>query len=586
MQGTLIKLKNFSYSIADRNLYKNVNIQVESGEHIGLLGSNGCGKTTLVNIILNTENYIFEGTLWKQDKARIAYVSQFLDSSEEFINKTVEEYLFENYKKQLQKLEKLEEDMTNSEDLTDILNEYQTELERYDLMGGEAFATKIEKILQSSGLTKLREQQLKTLSGGERKILQIMRATMSMPDLLFLDEPDSFLDLENIDVLNDVLNNFKGAYIMVSHNRYFLDNCCSYIINIENCEMKKYKGNYSQFTFNLLNTKIAEQKKAFEDKREVKRQEEIVKRFREYASRSSDKSKGRMLRSRVAYLNRFKRNMQLSPYVLLSQIEFDFKTTRESTSEILTINNYSKSFPGKELIREASLMIQEGEKAAFIGENGAGKSTLLKEILQRESQNIWLNPYMEVSYLSQKQDERLNYDNTIIEEFYDVGFTTEKSIEQFLSKFLFKYNTLDRPISVLSGGEKNHLQLAKITHENPDFLILDEPTSHLDLSSQLALEDAINAYHGSVLMVSHDFYMISNTMDYVFSLENKKIIKISIDEFRDRVLSKRYSKVEIEKINSQHEKRRELENEIAIALSQEDYASARNTCIELGKIIV
>ena len=274
---------------------------------------------------------------------------------------------------------------------------------------------------------------------------------------------------------------------MVSHNRYFLDNCCRYIINIENCEMKKYKGNYSQFTFNLLNTKIAEQKKAFEDKREVKRQEEIVKRFREYASRSSDKSKGRMLRSRVAYLNRFKRNMQLSPYVLLSQIEFDFKTTRESTSEILTIKNYSKSFPGKELIRDASLMIQEGEKAAFIGENGAGKSTLLKEILQGESQNIWLNPYMEVSYLSQKQDERLNYDNTIIEEFYDVGFTTEKSIEQFLSKFLFKHNTLDRPISVLSGGEKNHLQLAKITHENPDFLILDEPTSHLDLSSQLAL---------------------------------------------------------------------------------------------------
>ncbi|MCK5129567.1 MAG: ABC-F family ATP-binding cassette domain-containing protein [Clostridiales bacterium] len=585
MQGTLIKLENFNYSIADRVLYNNACIQIESKEHIGLLGENGCGKTTLINIILHPEKYIFSGSVWKQKNARIEYVSQFLDNSREFMNKTVEQYLFESYNAQLNVLSKLENEMTHTEDLTEVLNEYQQELERYDMVGGEAFAANIEKTLQSSGLIALRHQKLQTLSGGERKILQIMRATMLLPDLLFLDEPDSFLDLGNIDVLADILNNFKGAYIMVSHNRYFLDNCCSHIVSIEDKKMRKYKGNYSQVTFNLLSTKIAEQKKAFTDKREIKRQEALVKKFREYARRNPDKRGGRMLRSRVTYLNRLKNNKQLSPYVLLSQIDFDFQTSRQNTSEILTINNYSKSFSDKELIRDASLMIAEGERAAFIGENGAGKSTLLKAILAGNTEHIHLNPYMKVSYLSQKQEERLKYDNNILDEFYDMGFTTVKSIEQFLANFLFKRDTLHRKISILSGGEKNHLQLAKITHEKPDFIILDEPTSHLDLYSQLALENAINTYQGSVLMVSHDFYMISNTMDYVFSLEGKKILKISVDEFRERVLSKRYSKVEIGKINDRQIQRRELENEIALALSKEDFSTARNICVDLGKLI-
>lgn len=585
MQGTLIKLNNFSYQIADRVLYKDVNIQIESKEHIGLLGSNGCGKSTLINILINPDNYIYGGTLWTQKQAKIAYVSQFLDNSDEFMDKTVEQYLFESYNAQLNVLKTLEEEMTSNKDLTDVLDRYQIELERYEHMGGEAFAASIEKNLQNSNLISLRNQKLKTLSGGERKILQIMRAVMSMPDLIFLDEPDSFLDLSNIDVLNDVLNDFKGAFIIVSHNRYLLDSCCNYIINVENQNIKKYNGNYSQFTFNLLSNKIAEQKKAFTDSRELKRQEELVKKFREYARRNSDKSGGRRLHSRAAHLNRFKRNMQLSPYVLLSKIDFKFQTTRTNSSEVLNISDYSKSFPGKELLNDASLMIAEGEKAAFIGENGAGKSTLLKDILQNINRSINLNQYLKVSYLSQTQSERLNYQNSILEEFYDVGFSTERSVQRLLADFLFDHNTLDRKIEILSGGEKNHLQLAKITCEKPDFLILDEPTSHLDLSSQLALENAINEYKGSVLMVSHDFYMVSNTMDYVFSLENKKIIKISIEEFRDRVLSKRHSKVEIEKINTQQIQRRELENEIAIALSEEDFATARNICVDLGKLI-
>ena len=525
MQGTLFKLKDFTYSIADRVLYDKADIQIESKEHVGLLGQNGCGKTSLIKILLEPEKYIFEGSLWRQRHAKVEYVSQFLDNSNEFMNKTVEQYLYESYDAQLSTLKRLEDEMCNIDDITEILNKYQQELERYELMGGESFTAKIEKMLQSSNLTSLRNQKLKTLSGGERKILQIMRATMSMPDLLFLDEPDSFLDLENIDVLNDILNSFKGAYILVSHNRYFLDNCCSYIINIENKKMKKYKGNYSLFTFNLLSNKIAQQKKSFSDQKEIMRQEELVKKFREFARRNSDKSRGRQLRSRVAYLNRLKSNKQMSPYVMLSQIELDFQTSRESTSEILTVNNYSRSFPGKELLCNAGLMIAECEKAALIGENGAGKSTLLKDILAGNTESIWLNPYMKVSYLSQKQEERLNYNNSIIEEFYDIGFETVKSIEQFLGNFLFKRDTLHRKINVLSGGEKNHLQLAKITYERPDFIILDEPTSHLDLYSQLALESAINAYHGSVLMVSHDFYMISNTMDYVFFIGKQKNYK-------------------------------------------------------------
>lgn len=585
MQGSLIKLTDFSYMIADRVLYKDVNIQIDGNEHIGLLGSNGCGKTTLINIILNPDKYIFEGKLWKQKQAKIAYVTQFLDNLKEFMNMTVKDYLFENYNLQLEAIKSLEDKMTVLEDLTEVLNTYQIEIERFELMGGESYESKVEKYLHSMNISSLKYQKLETLSGGERKLLQIMRAVMAMPDLLFLDEPDSFLDINNIDVLNELLNDFKGAFIMVSHNRYFLDNCCSYIINIENCKIKKHKGNYSQFTFNLLSTKIAQQKKAFSDKREVKRQEEVVKKFREYARRNSDKSGGKQLRSRVVYLNRFKQNMQLSPYVMLSQIEFDFITTRASTSEILSVDNYSKSFPNKELINNVSLIIQEGEKAAFIGENGAGKSTFIKAILNEDTESIWLNPYMQVSYLSQNQEERLNYENSIIDEFYDMGFGTRKSVEQFLGRFLFKRNSLDKKIDVLSGGEKNHLQLAKIMHERPDFIMLDEPTSHLDLGSQLALENAINMYQGSVLMVSHDFYMISNTMDYVFSLENKKIIKISVDEFRARVLSKNHSKIEIEKINSQHETRRELENEIAKALSVEDFTTARNICADLGKVM-
>lgn len=578
--NTMIKVDNLSYSFPQKELFNKISFTLEDGQHCALIGASGNGKSTLIDIIMNQDKYIFDGKIEIDPNARIGYVSQFtgVDNTKEI---TVFDYLGEEFIKLQNKIASICAEMETASDFDSLMEKYQETLDAFQAIDGDNFESNIEKNLNLAGLSKHANLNISKLSGGEFKLLQVIKVMLTSPALLIMDEPDVYLDFENLNSLKNLINSYKGIMLIITHNRYLLNHCFNKIIHLENKELQEFNGRYIDYNLFLLQNKIELQELAVADAEEIERNELIVEQLRSAATIHTNAARGRAVHARAKHLERLKARQIKAPFVDIKQPEIKLVTDNEIEETIaLKVNNYSVAFADV-LIENANFEIKSTDKVALIGPNGTGKTTLLREIYSNNNQAIEIDEDIEVAFLSQLQGEMLDESKTILEEFLDAGFETKQEIATYVQNYGFESEMLNQRIESLSGGEKNILQLAKVSASKANMLLLDEPTSHLDTYSQIALENAIKNYNGAVFMISHDFYTIVNCADYVLIIEDKTIRKMSLRKFRKMIYSKYFDKdyLEIE------QKKKEVEMKIEIALQNTDFARAKVLSEKLEEFI-
>ena len=575
----MIKVDNLSYSFPQKVLFNKISFELEEGQHCAFIGPSGIGKSTLVNTIMDPDKYMFDGKLDIDPNCRIGYVSQFpqLDETKEI---TVFEYISEKFVKQQEQINMILAKMETSY-VDSLLEEYQQAIDEFDAVGGDIFESIITKKLNLANLSQHKDKLLSELSGGEFKLIQVIKEMLSNPDLIIMDEPDAFLDFENLNALKDLINSHKGTLLVITHNRYLLNHCFNKILHLENMEIQEFDGRFIDYNFELLQTKIELQELAMADDEEIERNLILLEKLRFKANQNAEAARGRAVNARAKVVERLNERRIKAPFIAIKEPDIHFPTVDEiEENVVLKVNNYSLTFDDL-LLENVNFEIKSTDKVAFIGPNGTGKTTLLKEIFENNNDAIEINSEAQIAYLSQLQDETLNETNTIAEEFFDTGFKTYDEIKSFISNYGFDEEIINQKIGSLSGGEKNMLQLAKISANNTNILLLDEPTIHLDIYSQIALEKAINNYKGAILMISHDYYTIANCMDYVLMIENKTIRKMSMRKFRKMIYDNYFDKdyLEVE------QKKKSVETKIEFSLKNNDFGQAKILSEELEKLI-
>ncbi|MTK12776.1 MAG: ABC-F family ATP-binding cassette domain-containing protein [Clostridiaceae bacterium] len=576
----MIKVDNLSYSFPQKDLYNNISFTLEDGDHCAFIGTNGSGKSTLIDIIMDPEKYMFDGKLEIDPNCRIGYVSQF-SQLEKIEETTVFEYIGEKFIKLQNKITSICTEMETSSDIDSLLEKYQQALDAFDAINGDDFENNINKKLNLANLIKYKDLMISDLSGGEFKLIQVIKEMLNSPELMIMDEPDVFLDFENLNSLKNLINSHKGIMLIITHNRYLLNNCFNKILHLENMELQEFDGSYIDYNFSLLQTKIELQELAIADNEEIKRNEILINKLRVIATENAESAKGKSLNARVKIQERLEKRRIKTPFVDIKQPNITLVTNNEIEETIaLKVNDYSASFDDM-LLENVNFEIKSTDKVALVGSNGTGKTTLIQEIFKNNHDSIEINEQIEVAYLSQLQGKTINESNTILEEFLAAGFKTYEEIKAYISRYGFEEEIINQKIDSLSGGEKNILQLAKVSASQANLLLLDEPTSHLDTYSQIALEKAIKSYKGAILMISHDFYSIVNCMDYVLIIEDKTIRKMSMRKFRKMIYASHFDRdyLEIE------EKKKLVERKIELALKDTDFTLAKTLSEELEELI-
>ncbi|SCK04603.1 Uncharacterized ABC transporter ATP-binding protein YjjK [uncultured Clostridium sp.] len=577
----MIKVDNLSFSFPQKNLYNNISFTLEDGQHCAFIGTNGSGKSTLIDIIMDPEKYMYDGLLEMEPNCRIGYVRQFqeVDKTKEI---TVFEYLAEDFMKLQNEITDICTQMETSSDIDTLLQKYQEALDAFEAINGDDFENIIDKKLNLIELIKYKDLKISELSGGEFKLIQVIKSMITSPDLLIMDEPDVFLDFTNLNALKNLINSHKGTILVITHNRYLLNHCFNKIIHLENMELQEFDGGYIEYNFSLLQTKIELQELAAADTEEIERTEVLIDRLRELATENKEQFRGKTLRARVKIMERLEARRIKAPFVEIKEPNIIFVTANqvEEDKTVLKVNDCNIAFD-EVLLENVNFEIKSTDKVAIVGANGTGKTTLFQRIFKNNYSSIEIDEDIKIGYLSQLQGQTLNYSNTIYDEFFDIGFKTRDDIKEYLAGYNFDEEILNQKIGTLSGGEKNLIQLAEIGEVGADLLLLDEPTSHLDTYSQIALEKAIKNYKGAILMVSHDYYTIANCMDYVLLIKDKKIRKININHFKDIIYANHFDKHYLKN----EEKKKLLETKIELALRDNDFILAQSLAEQLEPII-
>ena len=577
----MINAEKLTFGFSSTLLFQNISFHLEENAHCAMIGSNGTGKTTLMNLIREPDRYIFDGKLKMEGVGRIGYVSQFaIREGDQSV--TVYDYLCQDFLDLEQAMNDVCLEMESAEDMDAVMERYQNLLDESDAMDADNYEINIRKQLKLAELEDKESLELEKLSGGELKLVQIIRQMLRRPGLLIMDEPDVFLDFENLNGLRDLINTYKGTLLVVTHSRYLLAHCFDRIWHLENGDLQEFEGNFTEYNYsrlqNKINLKIASQKS--ED--EMQRITELIERLRDDASEVIDPQIGRTLKSKVSYLKHLQGWHIKAPFVEIRQpdIQLPPVETPDEPVELLRLDNYCLSFEEK-LLENVNFAVHSGEKVALVGANGTGKTSMLREIWKNENSAIQYSKEASPAFFSQLHAEILKEQNTIYEEFYDIGFETPTQVEEHLQKYCFDPDTLRRKVGQLSGGEKNLLQLAKLAAGQANLLLLDEPSSHLDTFAQIALENAIAAYQGAILMVSHDFYTIVNCADTILFVENGTVRPMSARAFRKMIYKKHFSKDYLE-LELQ---KKDLETRIERYLEAGDCVEAQQLCDKLAVIV-
>ena len=575
----MIQVKKLSFDFPAKVLYKEVSFSLEMGQHCAFIGSNGSGKSTLVDMIINPDKYMYDGKIIKDESCRIGYASQFAVRDKEQ-EQTVFEYLSEKFVKNQNATVAICEEMAVAENVEPLFEKYQALLDEFVSMDGDNYISNIQKQLYLAGMRELEETKLSELSGGEYKLLQIMKEMLLSQNLLVLDEPDVFLDFGNLNRLCNLINGYKGTLLAITHNRYLLNHCFNKILHLEDGDIQEYDGSYSEYRCSQLKEKLKLKQQSIEEQEEIYRTEKMVDALRIRATIVANPTLGNAVNAKQTQLDRLLARQIKEPFIELREPLIEFKPVEvKDDYTVLSVTDYSVSFDDV-LLENISFELKSGEKVAIVGPNGTGKTTLIKDILKNNHPSIKIDENINYACLSQLTDENIDETKTVFEVMENLGFETKESISGYLEKFCLEGDALKQKVGQLSGGEKNLLKIAMIANTNAELLILDEPTSHLDIYVQMAVEKAISEYKGAVLMISHDFYLIANCADHVLLVEDKTLKRMRTRTFRKMVYDKYFNKeyLEVDK------KKQELEAKITLAFKMDELMKVEKLCNQLEEI--
>jgi len=526
----IIQLNHVTVNYAGRVIFRDLTWAIGDRDRVGLVGPNGSGKSSLLKVIMG-EVQPDEGAAVRARGVSVGYLPQDIHLTPG--RTLIEEAMtlppdLAQIEAELARIEAQLSDpviYNNAEILGRVLDRQERVLEAYEQMGGSRHTGSVREVLSRLGFTPDDFDLLtETLSGGQKKLVALARLAVEAPDVLLLDEPDNHLDLDGKRRLETFLRSYNGAVVIVSHDRYLLDDVATQIAELADGKLAIYQGNYTAYTTEREIRRLRQQQMYVAQQKEIAHIEAAIKRFEHWASIVVDERHIRQARSRRKMLERMEANGEIIERVTeRKRMEFQINGWRGST-KALEINDLSMAFDGDLLLLELNLLLRHGERVGLIGPNGSGKSVLFRLILgelEPLEGEIKIGPSVQIGYYAQEHQTLLPWWNrTPLELIRDVAPKSERDAVAFLLKFLFTYEQARQPIGTMSGGERSRLQLACMMLQQPNLLLLDEPTNNLDIPSMEVLEQALDDFEGSILVISHDRYFLDRIVDRVIELDN------------------------------------------------------------------
>ncbi|WP_410989894.1 ribosomal protection-like ABC-F family protein [Bacillus cereus] len=527
---TICSVNNVMKSFGGNIIFENISLEIKNGERVGLVGRNGSGKTTIFGLLTGKES-LDAGAIHMKKGTRIGHVAQIPKFDEVM---TVYDVLSSAFKveKELEKeMHALEKNMAVEQEqsaLEKLMERYGVIQEKFAFLGGYEIEANIMKVANGLQVTDLFSRVFTELSGGEQTKVSLAYMLLQKPDLLLLDEPTNHLDLFAVEWLEQFLKEYTGTVIVISHDRYFLDEVVTKIFDLEDGEIHVYHTNYSQFVEEKEERLLQEFQAYQEQQKKIKKMKEAIKRLREWANQANPPNEGLHKRARnmeraLERIEKLKR-----PILERKQMGLQFEGQERSGKDVVVMKEVSKGFAGRPLFEQANLHVRFQERAAIVGRNGTGKTTLLKLLLEEINPDVGeirIGSSVKIGYLSQHTYG--NVKSNVLEAFREYVAVTEGEARHILAKFLFYGPAVFKKVTQLSGGEKMRLRLAQLMYQDINFLILDEPTNHLDIESREVLEEALEQYNGTILAVSHDRYFLNKLFEKTYWIDECKLFEFA-----------------------------------------------------------
>ncbi|CAM4311352.1 ribosomal protection-like ABC-F family protein [Bacillus paranthracis] len=557
---TICSVNNVTKSFGGNIIFENISLEIKNGERVGLVGRNGSGKTTIFQLLTGMES-LDAGAIHMKKGTRIGHVAQIPKFDESM---TVYEVLSSAFKieKELEReMRTLEKDMAEEQEssvLQKLMERYGIIQEKFAFLGGYEIEANIMKVANGLQVTELFPRSFVEISGGEQTKVSLAYMLLQKPDLLLLDEPTNHLDLFAVEWLEQFLKEYNGTVMVISHDRYFLDEVVTKIFDLEDGEIHVYHTNYSRFVEEKEERLLQEFQAYQEQQKKIKKMKEAIKRLREWANQANPPNEG--LHKRARNMERALERMEKlkKPILERKQMGLQFEGQERSGKDVVVMKEVSKGFAEHLLFNEANLHVRFQERAAIVGRNGTGKTTLLKLLLEEiepDAGEIRIGSSVKIGYLSQHAYG--NMKSNVLEAFRECVAVTEGEARHILAKFLFYGPAVFKKVTQLSGGEKMRLRLAQLMYQDINFLILDEPTNHLDIESREVLEEALEQYNGTILAVSHDRYFLNKLFEKTYWIDERKLFEFAGNYAWAR--QKWEEKLETQVIKQQRQGRKNIE---------------------------
>lgn len=527
---TICSVNNITKSFGGNIIFENISLEIKNGERVGLVGRNGSGKTTIFQLLTGMEN-VNVGAIHMKKGTRIGHVAQIPKFDDGITVYDVLSSAFKAEKELEREMHALEKNMAEELEpfaLEKLMERYGIIQERFAFLGGYEIEANIMKVANGLQVAELCSRLFTELSGGEQTKVSLAYMLLQKPDLLLLDEPTNHLDLFAVEWLEQFLKEYVGTVMVISHDRYFLDEVVTKILDLEDGEIHVYHTNYSQFIKEKEERLLQEFQAYQEQQKKIKKMKEAIKRLREWANQANPPNEGLHKRARnmeraLERIEKLKR-----PILERKQMGLQFEGQERSGKDVVVMKEVSKGFADRALFEKANLHIRFQERAAIVGRNGTGKTTLLKlllEEIQQDAGEIRIGSSVKIGYLSQHAYG--NMKNNVLEAFRECVAVTEGEARHILARFLFYGPAVFKKVTQLSGGEKMRLRLAQLMYQDINFLILDEPTNHLDIESREVLEEALEQYNGTILAVSHDRYFLNKLFEKTYWIDEHKLFEFA-----------------------------------------------------------